>query len=289
MHRRDSICLILALAVSLGACGEGKPDGGRPNVIATTSIAADIVRNVAGDDLEVGQIVPDGASPHNYAPSAQEQQRLAESDLLVYFHPALEAALPLESAENSFEIAAHVGELRAYAEGTDPHIWLDPLLVRAALPDLAAALAEIDPANADAYKRRADSYATELTRLDADLGRLVATIPSADRKLVTSHDLIGYFAARYGFDVVGAVFGVAPEAEASAGDVGELIGVVAQAGVPAVFAQQGDDAEVLRLIAAEAGVEVVDDLLLETLGDGAGSYVELMRTATERITDALAG
>lgn len=289
MH--PAILLIIATgATSLGVagCAEGGDDAdSRPRVVATTSIAADIVRNVAGDDLDVGQIVPDGSSPHSYALSAQEQQALAESELLVYFHPGLEAALPLEEAENRFEIARHVVELRGGEDGTDPHLWLNPLKVRDALPGLADALAEIDPENDLAYHQRASDYARELKLLDTELKRIVAQVPESDRKLVTSHDLMGYFADRYGFEVVGAVFGVSPEAEASAGDVAELIGLVDGAGVPAVFAQQGDDAEVLRLIADETGVEVIDDLLLETLGPGAGSYTELMRLATERIADGL--
>jgi len=310
-HSRGPLQIVaatLSLGLLLGACGDEESASDKPQVAATTSVAADIVRELAGEDAEVTQIVPDGSSPHSYAPSAKEQQQLAESDLLVYFHPGLEAALPLEEAKSSFELAEHAGELRTYAEdevaegehvpegeeehgdeGTDPHFWLDPLAIRATLPELADALAALDPDNASGYRQRAEAYAAELTRLDAELQRLVAAIPAADRKLVTSHDLLGYFADRYGFEVIGAVFGVSPEAEASAADVAGLIGVVEQAGVPAVFAQQGDDAQVLRLIAEETEVEVVDDLLLETLGPEADSYAEMMRFSTGRIVDALAG
>jgi zinc/manganese transport system substrate-binding protein len=319
--------LALAAALALAACG-GEDDGGAElKVAATTGVAADIVSRIAAEDAEVVQIVPDGSNPHSYSPSASEQQELASSDLLVLFDPALEQALPLDVAGNRFAIAEHVGEPHergdnaqeggrhgpegagygeergddaaasgegehdhAHSPGSDdPHVWLDPLAIEAALPELADALAEADPENAEAYRERSREYAAELERLDEELAAMVAQVPQSNRKLVTSHELIGYFAERYGFDVVGAPFGTNPEAEASAGSVAELIDRVQTERVPAVFAQQGDNPELLRMIADEAGVEVVDDLLVESLGEQAGSYVEMMRYSTRRITDALSG
>ncbi len=306
-----------ALAIFLTACGEesetrGSSDPEAPTIVATSGIAADIVANVGGDDVRVVQLVPDGASPHSYSPSAQQQQELEDSDLLVYFAPALEEALPLETAPNEFAIADHVASerrlteeeeaLEAATEGADtgdghaedeghgdadPHVWMDPTQIGAALPALAGALGEIDPAHAGDFDARAREYAGELTDLDRELEELAASVPPAQRKLVTSHDLMGYFADRYGFEFVGAPFGISPEAEASAAGIDELIDDVEAAGVPAVFAQTGDDPEVLRQVAEEADVEVVDDLLVESLGEQADTYIEMMRYSTERITDAL--
>lgn len=279
--------VLAALAAPLGACGEDGASGeasGPPRVVATTGVLADVVAAVAGPDAEVSQLVPDGASPHSYAPSAREQQQLVDADLLVYFHPALEEALPLDAAPERFELAAHTD-----GGSPDPHVWLDPTAVAAALPALAAVLGEVDPEHASGYERRAEAYADELAALDRELAATVERIPAANRRLVTSHDLLGRYADRYGFEVVGAPFGSSPEAEASAGDVAGLIADVEAAGVPAVFAQRGDDPEVLRLIAAEAGVEVVDDLLFESLDDRADTYLEMMRFSTDRIAAALSG
>lgn len=278
--------LVVTMATALlSACGgDGGASGGRPEVVATTSIAADIVGRVGGDAVDVVQLVPDGASPHSYAPSAREQQELDESDLVVYFSPALEEGLPLDLAARRFAFADHAGSV-----GEDPHLWLDPTLIAAALPDLAAALAEIDPAGAEGYRRRARDYAGELADLDRELTKMVETVPPGSRKLVTSHDLMGYFGARYGFEITGAPFGLSPEAEASAGELAELIDRIRAESVPAVFAQQGDDPEVLRRVAEEADVEVVDDLLLETLGPEADSYVAMMDASTSRIVTALGG
>jgi zinc/manganese transport system substrate-binding protein len=309
-----------AIALALAACGsddEARAVDG-PTIVATTGVAADIVAAVAGEEAEVIQLVPDGASPHSYAPSAREQRDLADADLLVYFSAELEQALPLDGAADSFEIAEHVAATRTFAEGdehgddehadeegpgggadeagdghgheagaTDPHVWTDPTRIESALPDLAHALGEIDPEHAAGYRERAEAYAEELDRLDAELVRMVDEIPAANRKLVTSHDVLGYFADRYGLEFVGAPFGLSPEAEASAGGVAELIGLVETEGVPAVFAQTGDDPKVLRKVADEAGVEVVDDLLVESLSDDADSYVEMMELTGQRIADAL--
>jgi ABC-type Zn uptake system ZnuABC Zn-binding protein ZnuA len=284
--RPVALAIVLLGALLLAACGgEGSADGrAELNVAATTAIAADIVRRVGGEVVEVVQLVPDGSSPHSYAPSAREQAELAESDLLVLFSPNLEQALPLDSASRSFAIAEQSGE-----ESGDPHVWLDPTLVADAVPALADELAGLDPANAAGYRMRAEAYAAQLDRLDTELERIVDRIPSADRKLVTSHDSIGHFADRYGFEFVGAPFGLAPEAEASAGELADLIDAIEAEGVPAVFAQRGDNPEVLRGVAEEAGVEVVDDLLLEGFGEGVDSYVEMMRASATRITEALGG
>lgn len=276
----------LALAaLALAACGTGATGSDQGlKVTATTSIAADIVARVGGNAVDVIQLVPDGASPHNYAPSAKQQQELVDSSLVVYFSLGLEGSLPIDGAAASFAFADHIDGADA-----DPHVWLDPTLIAAALPDLAATLAELDPEHAAGFRRRAGAFAGELRALDRQLRRMVDSIPASRRKLVTSHDLMGYFAARYGFEVVGAPFGSSPEAEASAGALAELIDRIEAERVPAVFAQQGDDPEVLRRVAEEAGVAVVDDLALESLGPGVESYEEMMRTTTAKIVAALGG
>lgn len=280
-HPRGPLAVATVVAgLALVACGDDGESAGSdgPEVVATTSVAADIVGRVGGEDIEISALVPDGASPHSYSPSAQERQRLTEAELLVYFSPALEGALPIDAADASFALAG---------ESEDPHVWLDPTEIEAALPALAEALGEVSPEHAEAYSRRADEFAAELAGLDAELSRTLDVVPPESRKLVTSHDSMGHFADRYGFAFVGAPFGLAPEAEASAETVAGLISRIEAEEVPAVFAQAGDDPEVLRRIADETGVEIVDDLRIESLGES-GSYLEMMRFTTARIAEALA-
>jgi len=287
----------LALLVVLAGCGESGSDDGTLDVVATTGIGADIVANVTGEEADVSQIVPDDASPHSYAPSAREQAEIENADLVVEFSPALEEGLPLERATDPFVIADHVRQLRSFgaedvggdeeAGEIDPHVWMDPTQIAAALPALADRLGELDPANASLYRRNAKAYAEQLAGVDRELAKIAASVPTADRKLVTSHDVLGYFADRYGYEVVGTAFGPSPEAEIGASTFSELVDTVEAAGVPAVFAGVGDDPGVLERVSDETGVEVVDDLRLESLDETVPTYVELLQTAGERIAEAL--
>ena len=154
-------------------------------------------------------------------------------------------------------------------------------------PALADALAEADPDNADAYRKRAADYAAELAALDADVEKQLAAVPPGARNLVTSHDALGYFADRYGFVVVATPFPASgPEAEPSAQAIVEVEDAIRESDVPTVFATEEDDPEVLRLIADRTGVEIVDDLLVESPGS-AGGYVEMLRRDAELISQGL--
>ena len=249
-------------------------------MLATTPIAAEVVRAVAGPDAQVATLLTGTASPHDYGASAKDRARLEEADLVVAWGAGLERGLPLDDLDQDpLELAA--GE-------RDPHVWMDPTRVAAALPGLADALADADAEHAGAYRRRAAAYRSELERLDRELRRMLAVVPAERRKLVTSHDSLGHFARRYGFEFVGAPFGLAPEAEPSAERVADLIDRVESQGVPAVFAEDTDDPELMRRIADAAGVEVVDDLLVEGFGDEVDGYEAMMRHDARRIAEALA-
>jgi ABC-type Zn uptake system ZnuABC Zn-binding protein ZnuA len=284
--------LLVLLAGSLAACGSSDRSSG-PTVAATTGILADITERVAGGDADVEQVIPDGASPHEFQLSAEDRAKLEDSLLLVYNGADLEAGIPIDDIDvPKFAIADHVGELRHFqpagsrehptAEegeqgGSDPHVWMDPTRVATALPALADALAKADPAHAAGYRARAKAYAAELQQVDAQIRQAVSAIPPQDRKLVTSHDAMGYFADRYGFEVIATPFpATGPEAEASAQTINEVEDAVASSGVRTVFAQETDDPEVLRRVASDTGVDVEEHLLVEAPGE-AGSYVEMLR------------
>ena len=271
------VCGALLLACG---CGDDSDDDGRVHVIATTTIAADIARNVAGPDAEVDTLLPESASPHDYAASAKDRAELEDADVVVAWGAGLEEGLPLDELDKDpIELAA--GE-------RDPHIWTDPRKIALSLRKVSAALEDVDPAHTDAYRRRAAAYVDELARLDRDVRQRLAAIPPEQRKLVTSHDSLGHFVRRYGFEFVGAPFGITPETEPSAEDVASLIDRVEQEDVPAVFAEDTDDPELMRQIASEAGVEVVDDLLTEGFGGRVDSYEDMLRYDADRIAGALA-
>jgi zinc/manganese transport system substrate-binding protein len=271
------ICPIAVVVVALSGCGEDDPEG--TQVLATTEIAADIARAVAGPDAEVETLLPEGASPHDYAASARDRARIDDADLVVAWGPRLEAGSVGVGDHARFELAA--GE-------EDPHVWMDPTRIEVQLDDLAEEMAREDPAGAAGYRERAAAYAKRLTRLDMELRRTLAAVPRPRRRLVTSHDSLGHFAERYRFEFVGAPFGVTPEAAASAETVAELIERIESEDVPAVFAEDTDDPELMEEIAREAGVEVVDDLLVEGFGGEVESYEDMLRHDARRIAEALA-
>jgi zinc/manganese transport system substrate-binding protein len=270
------ICLC-ALALALGGCGN---DGGGEEleVIATTPIAADIARTVAGPDADVESLLPGGASPHDYGASAKDRARLEDADVVVAWGAGLEAGLPLDDVD-PVELAA--GE-------RDPHVWMDPSFVAGRLPKLAAAFAKADPEGAAGYRRRAVRYAARLDRLDFQIARTLAAIPPERRKIVTSHDALGHFVRHFDLEFVGAPFGLTPGSEPSAEAVSDLIDRIEREHVPAVFAEESDDPELIEQIAREAHVRVVDDLLVEGFGDRVDGYEEMLRFDAGRIAAALA-
>ena len=301
------VTIAATITMTLPACGDDEA-GGSGSVAASTGILADLTGTIAGDDLEVVQIVPDTASPHDFQPSAEDRQRLAEADLVVVNGAGLDAAIPVDEVDEPvWELAAntpdpltfgehaeeeHAAEDQEHAheEGAqDPHVWMDPTRVAAALPSLADALGEADPPNADAYHQRADELAARLEKLDREIAADLRGVPAGDRELVTSHDALAYFADRYGFDVVATAFpATGADAEPSAGALADVIDAVELTGAPALFAEETDDPEALESVAGETGATVVDGLLIESPGS-AGTYEEMLRHDADLIAGSLGG
>jgi ABC-type Zn uptake system ZnuABC Zn-binding protein ZnuA len=300
------LVLAAGTAGSLTAC-DSDEDASGTTISATTGIWADVAERVAGDDATVEQVIPDSSSPHDFQLSAEDRSKIEDSILLVHNGADLEAGVPIDEMDvPKFAMVDNAGELLPLEEegehaeegeehpeeehgGDDPHVWMDPTRVAAALPALGDALAEEDPEHADRYQQRAKKYASELRALDAEINRTLEPLPPDERKLVTSHDALGYFADRYGFQVIATPFPASgPEAEASAQAITEVEEAISSSGVSTVFAEETDDPEVLRRIADATGVSVEDALLVESPGD-AGSYLEMLRRDAELISGALAG
>lgn len=302
MRPRLSILVALfLLASALSGCGEA---GGNHHTIAvTTGIWADLVRQVAGPDASVDQVIPDGASPHEFQLSARDRARIENDLLLVYNGADLEAGIPISDIQvPKFAMAEHVGPLQRFrsagslehpsaeagaAGGYDPHVWMDPTRVLTALPALAETLAKADPVHAAGYRARARAYAAQLRRLDAEMRRTLAAVPPQNRKLVTSHDALGYFADHFGFQVIATPFPASgPDAEATAQTVNEVEEAIRRAHVPTVFAQETDNPEVLEGIASRTGVRIEEHLPVEAPGDAAG-YIGMLRRDAEMIAAGL--
>ncbi len=192
------------------------------------------------------------------------------------------------------ECEAHAHEEEAAAEdehdhgACDPHVWHDVANAVIWTNNLAAAFAELDPANAATYRANADAYIVELDALQVEIQTAVSTIPEDQRVLITNHEFMGYYAHAYGFEVAATVLpGSATGTEVAPQDLAALIELVRTEGVPAIFAENTTTPQIAELIAQEAGVTVVTTLYSDALGADAPTYIDMMRANTQTIVDAL--
>ena len=194
-----------------------------------------------------------------------------------------------EGEHDHEEEDGHAGHAHAHTGG-DPHFWLDPLRVAKAAHLIAHELAELDP-SID-WEGRADAYAAELEALDEEIEAILAPVHAEDRKLITNHDALGYFAARYGFEVIDTVIpGGATLADPSSAELAALVERIREEGVKAIFAETIESTALAEALAAEAGSDVaVVELYTGSLGEpgsGADSLVGMLRVNAERIAEIL--
>ena len=178
--------------------------------------------------------------------------------------------------------------------GADPHFFTDPARMAAAVDGIAAFLiANVEGIDADAVTASAEAYHDELEALDAEIAALVDGIPAENRVLITNHEVFGYFADRYGFEIAGAIIpGGSTLDGTSAGDLAELAELITAEGVPAIFADVSASDQLAQTLAGEVGGSIaVVELFTESLGDAdsdGSSYIDMVRTNATRIAEALA-
>jgi zinc/manganese transport system substrate-binding protein/manganese/iron transport system substrate-binding protein len=290
VKRRVALILLLIAAVPWAACSGDPEAGGAPQVVATTTQAADLARNVAGDRAEVTGLLPPNADPHGYEPRARDVKRLAEATLVVRSGGEVDEWLG-EAQESAGGSAREV----VLGEGTDeePHWWQDPRAATAAVAKLKDALIEADPGGRAAYEANARRYRDRLEALDRETARCIRTIPAANRKLVTTHDALGAYAARYGLEVIATVIpSRSTRAQASAGETAELVRTIRRERVPAIFAESSVRSDVEEAIAREAGARVAPALYADSLGPEGSpgeTYVGSIEANTRTIASALGG
>ncbi|WP_275291012.1 zinc ABC transporter substrate-binding protein AztC [Amycolatopsis sp. La24] len=295
---RIQALLVAALLVVSGCSGAGASGA---SVVVTTNILGDITRRIVGDQAGVKVLMKPNADPHSFGISAQQAAEVEHAGLIVYNGLGLEEGMlrTVQAAERNGVPALAVGERAdpiSYAAhgGPDPHFWTDPGRVRAAVPVIAEQIvARVSGVDGNVIRANAERYRQELGTLEDTMRRRFAEIPPQRRKLVTNHHVFGYLAQRFGFQVVGAVIPSGTTlASPSASDLKSLADAVRAAGVPAVFADSSQPDRLARVLADQAGVRVrVKSLFSESLsepGQGAATYLEMMRANTDAIVDGLA-
>jgi zinc/manganese transport system substrate-binding protein/manganese/iron transport system substrate-binding protein len=274
-------------------------DGGPLKIVATTPIIADLVRQIGGERVHVDSLLPNNADPHEFEPAPQDLVKLARADAIFVHGLHLDAwsqTLIKHSGTDAPVFVATKGvttlasDEDEFKQG-DPHVWFDPTRVKTMVADIAADLIVIDSAGSPSYNQRLAAYQSALDQLDREIATRIDLIPPDQRKLVTNHDALRYYAERYGLTVVGTIIpGMDTQAEPSARDIGALVQEIKKQHVKAIFAENTVNPKLANQLAAQAGVAVVDDLYTDSLGDsdsGANTYIGLMETDTRLIVEAL--
>jgi manganese/iron transport system substrate-binding protein len=272
-----------------------RPAGQPLRVVATTSILADVVGRVGGDDIVLTTLVPPGADPHAFEPTPQDRRALDEADLVVMSGLGLEpflqsGSLPSEVEAPLVSLSEGIEPLTSGDGDPDPHVWMDPANVLHWAENAAQALSRLDPEAGERYAQRSAAYELELEALDLRLAARVDQVPADRRKLVTDHETLGYFAARYGFEIIGAVIpSPSSSADASARELAALEEAIRASGAPAVFTSTVVGLDLSQRVADDTGARLVPVYVESLTGaDGpAPTYVALMDYNVGAIVEAL--
>jgi zinc transport system substrate-binding protein len=270
---RTIALLVLAL---LAACGRADDDDGRLSVVASVFPVADVARAIGGDDVRVHDLTPAQAEPHDFEPGPGDVDRIEDADIVLLlgggFQPAVERAARRSEARR----------VDLLAGDDDPHVWLDPVVMQAITTRVADALAEADPEQDDAYRRRAAELVAELVALDAEYA---AGLRTCDRRvIVTTHAAFSRLADRYELRQE-SLTGASPEAEPDPRRVAEVLDLIRREGVTTVFSEGTEDTRAAQSLAREAGVRTA---VLHTLEQRVeGGYIEGMRANLLALVDAL--
>ncbi len=324
---RRALGVVGAIAVGggfLAGCGSGgDSEGGTGktvSVIATTTQIADVVREVGGDEVEVTQLLQPNTDPHDYEPRPSDVAAFPDADVVFingghldeWVEELIEDSgsearvvdlgmgipVKLEGGEDGHGHAGEEakGEEHGHdhgAEEVDSHWWHDPTNIEAATARVAAVLGQVDPEASSVFAGNARSYERELATLDNAIEVCIDRIPVSERKLVTDHEAFGYFANRYGIEVIGTVIpALTTQAEPSAGDLAELEETIRSEGVKAVFPESSVPSTTAEAIARDTGASAEYSLYGDTLGPAdsdAGTYIGMMEFNADQIAGGLSG
>ena len=302
-----------------------------PTIAVTTNILGDVVENLVGDLANVETIMPVGSDPHDFQASAQQVALVGDADAVVingaFFeeglwdmieateddgvpvHHAIDVVSTIEFAEGGHghddeegdehddeegdEHDDEEGDEHGHEEGgADPHFFTDPVRMADAVEGITAFLIEtVDGLDAGAVQANADAYVAELAALDTEVTEILGGLSDEQRVLITNHEVFGYFADQYDFEVVGTVIPSGSTLDgASGGALAELAEEIEHEGVSAIFSDVSASDELINALADEVGDVAVVELFTESLGDAdseGATYIEMVRTNATRMADAL--
>jgi len=288
-------CLALAAcqATPQSPAQESTP-GAELSVLAAETFLADIAQNVAGERVAVESILPLDLDPHTYEPTPQDLVKITNSQLLIVNGAGFEFWMD-ELIENrggeQLVIEASEGLAESSERPGDPHFWLDPVSVITYVENIRGGLSTVDPAGEPVYRRNAAAYIDELKMLDVWIMDDVKQVPKERRILVTNHESFGYYADRYGFEIIGTIIPSASTGSSpSAQQLVQLVDEIRRTNAPAIFLESGSNPQLAEQVARETDVKVIGDLYTHSISppDGAApSYLDMMMYNTRTIVEAL--
>lgn len=287
MFRRILLLSVLLLIASPLRAAE------RLNVVASFSILGDFVHNVGGDRVNLTTLVGANGDVHVYTPAPSDAKRIADAKLVIVNGLGLEGWLPrlVQSAGAAAQVvtaSAGIAPLRLRSDA-DPHAWQSVPNAKIYVTNIANALAAAEPADAEFFQGQAKAYLDKLEALDREVRDVLAKIPPERRKVISTHDAFGYFAAEYGVQFI-APLGVSTETEPSARDIAAIIGQIRTQKIPAVFLENISDDRLVRRIASETGTKVGGTLISDSLTGEKGpgpTYIDMVRHNIKALTSAL--
>lgn len=289
-------------------------------LVASFSVIADWLQNVAGERATIIALAGAEAEPHEYEPTPQDSVRLAEADLVFEIGAGFETWLDRlyeASGSRAQRVVLSEGlELRPFGghehehehgegehkqeEGEhkhehehgefDPHVWQNPQNVIKMVERIAEALKAADPAGAETYARNAERYIEQLSALDAEIEQLVSQIPKERRKIATSHEALGYFADRYGFEIIPIFIAPGELNQPSAQAIAEVVKRLREEEVTVIFGESVGDVPALESIARESGAKLGPVLFTDALfapGKPGSTYLDAMRYNARTLVDVL--
>ena len=262
-------------------------------VVASFSIIGDFVRNVGGDRVSVTTLVGPDSDAHVYAPTPADAKKIADARLIFVNGLGFEGWLPrlVQSSGSKAKIVTASNGISPLRLGSaaDPHAWQSVNNAKVYIANISLALSAADPAAAEQFMKNTQTYIEQLDALDREVRDAIAKLPPDRRKVISTHNAFGYFAASYGIEFI-APLGVSTESEPSARDIAKIITQIRAAKIPAVFLENITDPRLMGRISAETGARVGGTLYSDSLTGEKGdspTYIAMVRHNIKALTGAL--
>ncbi len=303
LTRRHFLASTAALAVTPSFA---TAQAAKLNIVATTGMIADAARAVGGDLVEVKALMGPGVDPHAYRQTRTDILAMSRADLVLWNGHYLEAQMEDflgELSEKTAVVAVAEALPRVnlishddYADRADPHIWMNPNYWVYAVAATSKALSEVAPEHAEVFAANAEAYMGQIMQVATYKGNMLRTVPEASRVLITAHDAFNYFGKAYGFDVVG-IQGISTESEAGVSRIRELVDMIVERDVRAVFVESSVSDRSIRALVEGAQARGHDlaiggELFSDAMGDPGtyeGTYIGMIDHNATTIARALGG